>query len=128
MLCNIRKTETELTNYNKKWLLEKDGELTVRKRFIDADEVRFKSGQQEIVISTLFDDLTDDTHLVAKLKDVVIEDFTPFFISDPKLAGNLTGTATLRNPFETPIIDFKGIADSFELNDRYVGKVNLNAR
>lgn len=110
---------------NKKWLLEKDGELTVRKRFIDADEVRFKSGQQEIVISTLFDDLTDDTHLVAKLKNVVIEDFTPFFISDPTLAGNLTGTATLRNPFESPIIDFKGVADSFELNERYLGKVNL---
>lgn len=110
---------------NKKWLLEKDGELTIRKRFIDADEVRFKSGSQEIVISTLFDDLTDDTHLVAKLKNVVIEDFTPFFISDPTLAGNLTGTATLRNPFESPIIDFKGIADSFELNERYLGKVNL---
>ncbi len=113
---------------DKKWLLEKDGELTLRKRFIDADEVRFISGQQQIVISTLFDDLTDDTHLVAKLKNVVIEDFTPFFISDPTLAGNLTGTATLRNPFENPIIDFKGVADSFELNERYLGKVNLSAK
>lgn len=113
---------------NKKWTLEKDGELTVRKRFIDADEVRFKSDQQEIVISTLFDDLTDDTHLVAKLKNVVIEDFTPFFISDPTLAGKLTGTATLRNPFENPIIDFKGVADSFKLNDRYVGSVNLTGK
>ncbi len=111
---------------NKKWLLEKDGELTLRKNYLDASEVKFSSEQQEIVLSTEMDELTDDIHLLAKLKNVVLEDFLPFFITKPVIKGQLTGTATISDPLGKQKVNFVGFADSFSLDNKYIGKVNIN--
>jgi hypothetical protein len=112
---------------DKKWQLEKDGEITIRKNYLDANEVKFVHENQQIVLSTELDDVTDNTHLVARLQNVAIEDFAPFVITDPKLKGLLTGTATIRDPFGRTIVEFTGVADSFSLNERYIGKVLLEA-
>ncbi|MBC7868103.1 MAG: hypothetical protein H7X88_11275, partial [Gloeobacteraceae cyanobacterium ES-bin-316] len=111
---------------NKNWLLEKDGELTLRKNYLDASEVKFVSEKQEIVLSTEMDELTDDIHLVAKLKNLVLEDFLPFFITKPSLKGQLTGTATISDPLGKQKIMFAGVADSFSLDNKYIGKINID--
>lgn len=112
---------------NKKWELEKDGELTVRRNFIDANEIKFVQDKQQIVISTELDELTDETHIVAKLQNLDIGDFMPFAFSNPSLKGILTGTAMVRDPFGKFGIEFKGIADSFSMNNKYIGKVDMDA-
>ena len=109
----------------KKWELEKDGEITLRKNFIDASEVKFVQGNQEIIIGTELDEINDNTHLVAELKNIYLQDFTPFFLSQPALSGIVTGTATVYDPFGKTSLLFNGRADSFQLDDRYVGRVNL---
>ena len=111
---------------NKNWLLERDGVLTLRKNYIDASEVKFVNGEQEIVLSTEMDDLTDDIHLLAKLKLVVLEDFLPIFLTKPAIKGQLTGLATISDPLGKPKVSFAGVADSFSLDNRYVGKVNID--
>ncbi len=111
---------------DKKWLLEKDGELIVRNNYLGASEIKFIHENQQIVLSTEPDDVTDKTHIVARLKQVDIADFAPFVIKNPSLKGILTGTATVRDPFGKTIIEFNGNADSFALNDKYVGKVALD--
>lgn len=112
---------------NKKWQLDKDGELTLRKKFLDASEVKFFHDDQQIVLSTELDDVTDDTHLTADLTKINIEDFAPFLIKKPALKGILTGRATVKNIFGRSAIDFKGMADSFALDGKYIGKLNLDA-
>jgi hypothetical protein len=109
----------------KKWLLEKDGELTLRKNFIDASEVKFVHERQQIVLSTELDELTDGIHLRADLQNVVMEDFLPFWVTTPSLKGRLTGTARVRDPQGKPKIEFEGTADSFSVDDKYIGKINL---
>jgi hypothetical protein len=111
---------------NKEWTLEKDGELTLRKNYIDATEIRFKNNDQEIVLGTELDEVTDGVHLFAKLKNVVIEDFLPFWVTDPDMSGKLTGATTITDLLGNPKIAFKGVADSFSLNKKYVGKVTLD--
>ena len=111
----------------KKWQLEKDGELTIRRNYLDANEVKFAHENEQIVLSTELDDVTDNTHLVAKLRNVIIEDFLPFFVTRPSMKGILNGTAIVRDPFGKTVIEFEGITDSFSLDGRYVGKVNLSA-
>jgi hypothetical protein len=110
---------------DKKWLLEKDGELTIRKNYIDANEVKFVHENQQIILSTELDDVTDRTHLLARLANVAIEDFMPFVLTNPKLEGNLTGTAIITDPFGKATIQFQGNADSLKMNDRYIGNVGL---
>ena len=112
---------------DKKWLLEKDGELTVRKNYIDANEIKFTHGREQIIISSELSDETDQTHIIARLKDVAIEDFAPLVVKKPKLKGLLTGTATLRNPFGKTSIEFSGAADSFSMDKKYMGDVFLEA-
>ncbi|MEO6489339.1 MAG: translocation/assembly module TamB domain-containing protein, partial [Ferruginibacter sp.] len=112
---------------DKKWQLEKDGQLTVRRRFIDASEIKFVHEDQQIIISTELDDVTDETHIVAKLQNLNIEDFAAFAFSRPSVKGLLTGTATVRDPFGKFGIEFKGTADSFSLENKYIGKTNIDA-
>ena len=110
---------------DKKWDLAKDGEITLRKSFIEANDVRFTQGNQEIVISTELDKQTNNPNLVAKLKTVNINDFTQLFLKQPRLEGIITGTITLRDPFGKQIIDFDATADEFRLDNKELGSVKI---
>ena len=112
---------------NKKWQLEKDGELTLRKRFLDANEVKFFQKDQQIILKTELSEENDDTHLVAELKNISLQDFAFILPASPALKGLITGNVTATDIFGKTNIDFKGRADSFELDGRYLGKVNLTA-
>ncbi len=111
---------------DKKWQLEKDGEITLRKKYIDASEVKFFHENQQIVFATELDELTDNTNLIAKLTNLDL-DFMPVIFKDPAVGGLVTGTATLKNPFGKSVIEFEGVADSFRLDNKLIGKINLAA-
>ncbi len=110
---------------DKKWNLAQDGEITLRKSYIEANNVTFTQGNQQIVISTELDELTDHTNLVAKLTTVNINDFTPFFLKQPRLEGVLTGTIKLRDPFGKQIVEYDAVADDFRLDNKEIGSVKL---
>jgi hypothetical protein len=123
---NIHFSPSSFIVNDKKWQLEKDGELTIRKSYIDASEVKFVQGNQEIVFSTEpAEDGTDHTDVVAKLKKVNIDDFTPFFLTTPRLEGVVTGTVTLKDPFGRQIIEYDAAAENFRLDNKAIGNVNL---
>lgn len=125
---NIHFSPSSFIINDKKWQLEKDGELTIRKSFIDASEVKFVQGEQEITLSTeMAQTGTDLTDVIAKLKKVNINDFAPLFLKQPRLEGLLTGTATLTDPFGKPSIDFVGVAEKFKLDNKEIGDTKLNA-
>ncbi len=110
---------------DKKWNLEKDGEITLRRSYIDAKGVRFTQGEQEIVIDTELDELTDHTNLVAKLRKVNINDFTPLFMSQPRLEGIITGTVKLKDPFGKQIIEYDARAENVRVDNKDIGTVNM---
>ncbi len=111
---------------DKKWQLEKDGELTIRKSYIDASEVKFIQGNQEITISTeMAENGTDNTNVVARLKKVNINDFTPLFLKNPRLEGLVNGTVTLSDPFGKPVIEFDADAENLRVDDKLIGNTKL---
>ncbi|MFN8252625.1 MAG: translocation/assembly module TamB domain-containing protein [Ferruginibacter sp.] len=113
---------------DKKWELENDGELTIHKSYIDASEVKFVQGEQEITFATEeAQDGTDNVDVVAYLKKVNINDFTPLFLKKPRLEGILTGKATLKNPFGDPYIEFTAQTQNLRLDDKLIGNVPLEA-
>ncbi len=112
---------------NKKWQLDKDGELTLTKNFIDASEVKFFSGEQSITLKTQLPDDATDTHLIANLNKVDIEDFAFVLPKNPVLKGIVTGEVTVSNVLKKPSIHFEGISDSTYLDGKYLGKENLVA-
>ncbi|MEO6670993.1 MAG: translocation/assembly module TamB domain-containing protein [Ferruginibacter sp.] len=112
---------------DKKWEIEKDGELTIRKRFLDASEIKFVHNNQQLTISTQLNEENSNTDIIAKMKEIDLEDFTPFAFKDPSLKGKLTGTAIVSDPFGKFGIAFQGEADSLSMNEKYIGKVRLDA-
>lgn len=110
-----------------KWQLEKDGELSIRKNFINANEVYFTQGEQAIAISTELDDETSTTNLVAKLKKIHIYDFLPLVLKQPKIEGLLTGNLILKDPFGKKEFSFDGNTDGLLFENKPIGKVELNA-
>ena len=110
---------------DKKWSLAKDGEITLRKSVIKANDVRFTQGNQEIIISTEPDEQSGKANLVAKLKTVNINDFTSLILKQPRLEGILTGTLKLKDPFGKQIIEFDAEAEEFRLDNKEIGTVKI---
>lgn len=110
---------------DKKWDLKKDGELTLRKSFIEANDITFSQDNQEIVISTEMDELSDHTNVIARLKKVNIYDITPLFLKKPRLEGLATGTITWKDPFGRSVIEYDATAEDFSFENNKVGNVKL---
>ncbi len=110
---------------SKKWDLEKEGELIIRKKSARATNVKFKQGFQEISVETDQQDSTNSNNLVVKLKDVNIGDFTSLFIKSPTIEGIANGKVYLRDFYgqfnAAAAID----ATHFRLDNDSVGHVQI---
>ncbi len=124
---NIHFSPSSFIINDKKWQLAKDGELSIRKNYVSANEVKFVQGEQEIVISTAKDAVTGNTNVIGKLKKVNINDFTSLLTKKTRLEGLLTGTLTLKDPFGTQSLDFKGDAEALRIDDKMIGDTHLEA-
>ena len=109
-----------------KWLLEKDGTISLLPGKVTADKVKFVHDNQNIILYTRLNPQTGESELVADLTQIDIEDFLPIVVSKPELRGKLTGKAVVKNLFTNPVIEFKGNADRFQLDDKDVGDVILD--
>ncbi len=110
---------------DKKWQLEKNGELILRDKFINANEVKFFHADQALVLKTVLDTDNNDTHLVAELKNIAIEDFAFVLPKKPELKGKVNGIATLEDIFGKRNLSFIGASDSTFFDKKYIGKINI---
>ncbi len=112
---------------DKKWQLDKDGELTLQDNFIDASEVKFFHKDQAIILKTELDSTgaTNDIHLVAQLKNIAIEDFAFVLPKNLSLKGNVTGSLTVTDIFKKQSLNFKGSANDLALNGKLLGKQDI---
>ncbi len=109
---------------DKRWQLEKDGELVIRKSVFDASEVKFVQGQQEVVISAEPSSIGSSTDLIARLRNINLNDFIPLFTSQPRVEGLFTGKVKITDPFGKPEFELEeGRADNLVLDNKPLGKV-----
>ncbi len=111
----------------KKWNLEKNGEVVVRKNYVSAKDVRFTQGYQEISLETVVDDAASNVNeLVVKLKDVNMGDFTTLFIKGMNLEGVASGKVHLKDFFGKFNADADIQVQQFRLDADSIGIINLN--
>ncbi len=112
----------------KKWNIEKEGELVIRKNFVDAKNVKFTQGFQEISVETQTADDSNTSNLNVKLKNVVLGDFASLAsIKDPRMEGLVSGDVELRDFFGDFYADAKLKAEQFRLDDDSLGLVDIKA-
>ncbi len=112
---------------DKKWNLEKEGEILIKKDFASAENVKFTQGFQEISVETEKNDASNTSNLIVKLKNINIADFTPLFLSRPKLEGLANGNVYLHDFYGNFTADADLKAEQFRLDDDSVGVVNIKA-
>ncbi|MEO6454584.1 MAG: translocation/assembly module TamB domain-containing protein [Ginsengibacter sp.] len=110
---------------DKKWILEKGGELVLNKKMLMASEVKFVHDDQEIIISTEPSATGNTNDVVVALKKINIGDFMPFVLKDPVLEGLLTGNVTIADPFNNLAVDFETLIEQFYFEDDSIGILKL---
>lgn len=109
---------------DKKWELEKDGELTLSKSMVSANEVKFIQGNQQIAISTEPSEIGNWQDVVIGLTEVAINDFMPFVLKNPRLEGQISGNIRITDPFGKPYIESDTRIKEFRLDGDSIGNVN----
>ncbi len=113
---------------DKKWNIDKQGELIVRSNFVQAQQVKFTQGFQEITVETEEEDGGNTQNLVVKLKNVILGDITSLLFKSPRLEGVTSGNIVMTDFFGqfNAVADLK--AEQFRMDDDSVGLVNIQAR
>ncbi|MFY7965156.1 MAG: translocation/assembly module TamB domain-containing protein [Chitinophagaceae bacterium] len=117
---------------DKKWNLDREGEITLYKNFTVAKNVKFVQGFQEISLETAPIDDGNTNSLDVKLKDVVAGDITSLFVKNLRIEGITNGTIHVDDIFGklNATADIK--VDQFRLDDDSIGvayiKSNYNSK
>ena len=111
----------------KKWDLEKQGEIIVRKKFATAQNVKFIQGFQEITIEPGTGKGNEGNSLVVRLKDINIGDFTPIFTKQPRMEGVANGEIYLSDFYGNFKAEADIRAEQFRLNNDSIGVLSANA-
>ena len=111
----------------KKWNLEQQGEVIVRKGFASAQNVKFVQGSQEITIEPDDTQAKKGNSLVVRLKDINIGDFTPIFTKEPRMEGIANGEVYLSDFYGNFRAEADIRAEQFRVNNDSIGVVNANA-
>ena len=109
---------------DKKWELEKDGEVSMSKSQVSASDVKFVQGLQQIVISTEPSSTGNSHDIVVQLTKVSIDDFVSIVTSQPNLEGKLSGTVRITDPFVKPFIDYDTYIEEFRVDNDSIGLFN----
>ena len=112
---------------DKKWELEKNGELVLSSTKVSASEVKFVQGNQEIDISTQPSGIGNTNDIIVTLNKVSVDDLAPLIFKSPKLEGLLSGTVTIADPFKNLSVDADTRFEKFSFDEDSIGGVTAKA-
>lgn len=110
---------------DKTWSLEKEGEITIGKNSVSAQNIKFSQGFQEIDLETGADNKGIQNNLLVKLKKVVLGDITSLFFRDPKLEGLINGEIKLHDFYNNFNAESNLVIEQLRLDDDSIGLVNV---
>ena len=112
---------------DKKWNIEKNGELVSRKSFLSAKNIKFTQGYQEISVDTETEEDNNTNHLIIDLKNVLLGDFVAYAFKNPKVQGIATGKIKLNDFFDNFSAEATLKAEQFQLDEDSIGIAKIKA-
>ena len=106
---------------DKKWILEKGGELILNKNLLTATEVKFVQNDQQLIISTKPSSTGNSNDVLVQLKKINIAGIIPFFIRSPKFEGLITGNIKVEDPFGKMNVNFVTTTEQFRFENDSIG-------
>ncbi len=118
---------SEFVINDKRWNLEKEGEIVVRKHFVSAENVKFSQGFQEIRVETEMSEVNNANNLVVRLKNVVLGDLTSLVVKNPRMEGIANGEIRLNDFYGQFNAEATIKAEQFRLDNDSIGLVNIKS-
>ncbi len=114
---------------DKKWQLEQDGRISVRSNQVTANDVRFVQGDQMLSISTRPSEERENMNdILIGLHKINAEDVLPYFLTQPRLEGIVTGDVRIADPFGKPQIDYDAKVEQLRMDGDSLGLVKGRGR
>jgi len=108
----------------KKWTINQDGVLIIRKSNTSAADLKFTQGLQEFVFSN---STTEANAIQLELKNIIVGDFTKLFFDYPKLEGLANGKIQFKNILQDFTFGSNLKIDQFRFNNDSIGLAMVNA-
>ena len=125
--CRVQFKHSSFVINEKKWNIDSDGELIMRKSYVSAKKLKLTQGLQEINIATENEEDNNANNLIVQLNKVVLGDFTSLFFKDPKLEGITSGSIKLKDFFRDFEIESSLQVEQFRLDKDSIGLLNIDA-
>ncbi len=106
---------------DKKWILERGGELVLDNKLLTASEVKFVQNNQQVIISTAPSAVGSNNDVLVDIKKIDIGDIAPFFIRSPRFEGSMTGHLKINDPFGNMTLGFVTQTDAFRFEGDSIG-------
>jgi hypothetical protein len=111
----------------KEWIIEKAGELEIRKNYINAKNVKLTQGFQELTIEPSTDLKGNKNSLEVKLKSIILGDITSLFLKKERLEGLASGSIKLNDFYGDFNASTAIKVEEFRYDKDSIGLVNINA-
>lgn len=108
----------------KKWTIQNQGEISIRKNNTYAKQFSISQGLQKIAVQNHPNDLNG---LQVKLDQVILGDITNLFFSYPKLEGLTNATINLNKINDQFSLNINSAIDQFSFNNTLLGNTTLKA-
>jgi hypothetical protein len=112
---------------DKTWRIDRNGQITISRSFIDASDVRIVNGQQEILIASLPSEVGSSNDLLVTLRRVNLGDILPYVLSEPKIEGITSGDITIEDPYGRLNIYLNAQTEQTRFEDDSIGITSINA-
>lgn len=109
----------------KVWNIEDKSDLFFGKKMIHSEGFKLNSGNESIVAYTKLSEVGNNEDFVVELTNVQMGDIIPYFLKDPRLEGQVTGTVDIINPFGKMQVDADLKAERFRFNNDSIGLVSI---
>ncbi len=113
---------------DKKWDIQKDGDLLFKKHFVGITDMVLSNQHQRIAVQSELDEITNQTNIIAQLDSIQLSDFLIYAFADPEIKGTLTGKATFYDAFGKMKAEFNGNADSLYIQQKLIGNVSMDGK
>ena len=112
---------------DKTWRIERNGQITISRSFIDASDVRIVNGQQEILVASLPSAVGNSNDLLVTLRRVNLGDLLPYVLNEPKIEGITSGDITIEDPYGRMNVYMNAQTEQTRFEDDSIGITSINA-
>ncbi len=124
----FRFNESSLIASNKKWTIQKDGNIGWKSGYLYTNGLQLTQDNQSVKISSRPDDEGNWNNLYATIQSLDMGDWLPYFVTEPALEGIVNGSLVFSDPGGKQILDAELDVTRFYFNGDSVGVVGIKGQ